>query len=168
MDGLTNEELVHRYTEATMRHDHAQLESMRHRDWSVLWPQSREVVRGSENFRAIVEHYPGGQPQLLRERVVGSEDQWAISPLGGAYRVAGAGSNWWAEWRMVYPDGRTYWSIALLELRDGKVFRETTFWAEPFEAPAWRSQWVERLPPDVAPEPTQPRSETDPGPGPLA
>src|SRR5688500_12092604 len=120
VDGLTNEELVHRYTEATMRHDHAQLESMRHRDWSVLWPQSREVVHGSENFRAIVEHYPGGQPQLLRERVVGSEDQWAISPLGGAYRVAGAGSNWWAEWRMVYPDGRTYWSIALLELRDGK------------------------------------------------
>ena len=33
----------------------------------------------------------------------------------------------------------------LLELRDGKIWRETTYWAEPFDAPAWRRQWVEPL-----------------------
>ena len=165
---MTNEELVHRYTEAMMRHDHDEMESLRHPDWSVLWPQSRELVRGSADFRQIVDNYPGGQPKLLRERVVGSEDQWAFSPLGGAYRVAGAGANWWAEWRMVYPDGRTYWSIALMEVRDGRIYRETTYWAEPFEAPEWRARWAERLPAAAAPEPTEERSTSDPGPGPLA
>jgi hypothetical protein len=79
-------------------------------------------------------------------RVIGSEDRWAVSPLGGVYRVAGEGESWWAEWRMRYPDGRIWFTVLLLELRDGKVWRETAYWAEPFEAPAWRAQWVEALP----------------------
>jgi hypothetical protein len=33
----------------------------------------------------------------------------------------------------------------LLELRDGKIWRETTYWAEPFEAPEWRSKFVDHL-----------------------
>lgn len=30
-----------------------------------------------------------------------------------------------------------------LELRDGKVYRETLYWAEPFEAPEWRKQFTD-------------------------
>ena len=30
-----------------------------------------------------------------------------------------------------------------LSFRDGKIARETAYWADPFEAPAWRSQWVD-------------------------
>jgi hypothetical protein len=36
--------------------------------------------------------------------------------------------------------------VVLLDLRDGLVYRETQFYAAPFEAPAWRSQRVERMP----------------------
>jgi len=35
--------------------------------------------------------------------------------------------------------------VAVLELKDGKVWRDTRYFAEPFEAPEWRSQWVERM-----------------------
>ena len=28
---------------------------------------------------------------------------------------------------------------------NGKVVRETQYFADPFEAPAWRSQWVQRI-----------------------
>jgi hypothetical protein len=31
------------------------------------------------------------------------------------------------------------------EFRDGKIGRETRYYAEPFEAPAWRAQWVEPI-----------------------
>ena len=34
---------------------------------------------------------------------------------------------------------------------DGLIHHEITYWAEPFESPAWRAQWVElaeRVPPD--------------------
>jgi hypothetical protein len=77
--------------------------------------------------------------------MVGSEDRWVTSPLGGAYRVSGDGDSWWGEWRMTYPDGRTWFTVQLIELRDGKVWRETTYWAEPFDAPEWRRQFVDRL-----------------------
>jgi hypothetical protein len=41
--------------------------------------------------------------------------------------------------------GRIYNSVLIIELRDGKMFRDTRYYAEPFEAPEWRAQWVERM-----------------------
>jgi hypothetical protein len=32
-----------------------------------------------------------------------------------------------------------------MEFRDDKVARETQYFADPFVAPAWRAQWVERI-----------------------
>jgi hypothetical protein len=143
---MTNEELVRRYAAAEIAFDSDTLASLRHPEWTAVWPQSGEMIRGSANERAMMENYPGGPPKVIaQDRMIGSEDRWAMSPLGGLYRVVGEGENWWGEWRMSYPDGRTYLTVILLELRDGKVFRETLYWAEPFEAPEWRAQYVERL-----------------------
>ena len=118
---------------------------LRHPDWTALWPQSGEVVRSIEADRQIRLGYPGGAPTLLPGRLVGLEDSWVTTPLGGAFRVEGGGERWWGEWRMTYPDGKLWHTVTLLELRDGLVWRETTYWAEPFAAPDWRSKWVERL-----------------------
>ena len=32
-----------------------------------------------------------------------------------------------------------------MAFRNGKVVHETQYFADPFEAPAWRSQWVQRI-----------------------
>ena len=42
--------------------------------------------------------------------------------------------------------GRSYHAVSIYEFREGKIARETDYFAEPFEAPAWRAQWVERMP----------------------
>jgi hypothetical protein len=34
--------------------------------------------------------------------------------------------------------------VSVVEFRDGKVARETDYFAQPFQAPQWRAQWVER------------------------
>lgn len=39
-------------------------------------------------------------------------------------------------------DGRV---VSFFELRDGLIWRITEYWPDPFEGPAWRSEWVERL-----------------------
>jgi hypothetical protein len=148
MGHMSNEELVRRYAEAVVGHDFAVLDELRHAEWSAHWPQSGEVLHGSANERAMLEAYPGGMPRLETRRLVGSEDRWAVSPLGGVYRVAGEGENWWGEWTMTYPDGRTWLTVVLIELREGKVWRETVYWAEPFEPPAWRAPYVEVVRPD--------------------
>lgn len=43
--------------------------------------------------------------------------------------------------------GRPYYTVSIMEFENGKVVHETQYFADPFEAPSWRSQWVERAPP---------------------
>jgi hypothetical protein len=33
----------------------------------------------------------------------------------------------------------------IVEFRDGKIWRDARYYAEPFEPPAWRSPWVEPI-----------------------
>jgi hypothetical protein len=42
-------------------------------------------------------------------------------------------------------DGQIYHVAMVVEFRDGKIWRDTRYYAEPFEAPAWRAQWVEPI-----------------------
>jgi hypothetical protein len=141
---LTNEEVVTRYGAASAANDTEALARLRHPDWEVVWPQSGERVHGSEAFAEIIANYPGGAPITEITRVVGSEDQWVVTSGNTVMRVAGSGDFWWSEWRVTYPDGEVYLVVDLIELRDGLVHRETVYWAAPFEAPAWRSPWVDR------------------------
>ena len=40
--------------------------------------------------------------------------------------------------------GKPYKAVSIFEIENGKVVHETDYFAEPFEAPQWRAQWVER------------------------
>ena len=92
-----------------------------------------------------MENWPGGRPSDLSVRVVGSEDQWIATPSNTIHRVVGSGDFWFADGTSVYPDGSTWFLSALIQLRGGKVYRETWYFAPPFDAPAWRAAWVERM-----------------------
>jgi hypothetical protein len=56
----------------------------------------------------------------------------------------GTGDLWITEYTITY-GGRPFNTVSIMEFRDGKVFLETQYFADPFEAPAWRLQWVERM-----------------------
>jgi hypothetical protein len=94
-------------------------------------------------MRAIAEHYPGGGWQATERRLRGAGDEVAITPLGQLVRVAGTGDTWTSEWANRYPDGSEWLVVDIVELKDGRVIRETTYWAPPFDPPAWRRAWVE-------------------------
>jgi hypothetical protein len=49
------------------------------------------------------------------------------------------------EVELTYADGDRYLGVSVLELRDGKVVKETDYYARPFQAPEWRAHWVERM-----------------------
>jgi hypothetical protein len=92
-----------------------------------------------------MENWPGGRPSGLTVRVAGSEDRWLTTPLNTIHRVVGSGDLWWTERTAAYPDGSTWFIAARLMLRDGKMHHETWYFAPPFEAPAWRTAWVEPM-----------------------
>jgi hypothetical protein len=142
---MTNDGVVHRYIEAYRTDDHAAQAALRHPDWLVDYPQSGERIRGHANMAAIMTNYPGGPPQIEPARVVGSEDRYIVTPSFTIERIVGSGDLWWGDGQAMYPDGSTWHVILLLELRDGRIWRETEYYAEPFEAPAWRAAWVEPM-----------------------
>jgi hypothetical protein len=44
---------------------------------------------------------------------------------------------------VVVYDGHPVPTVSIMEFRDGKVARETQYFGDPFEAPAWRARWRE-------------------------
>lgn len=99
---------------------------LRHPDYVMEMPQSGERIRGRDKMREFQEAYPN-PPSIVPRRVAGSGDVWVI------------------EARSDYGDGQIYHVAMIVEFRDGKVWRDTRYYAEPFEPPAWRAQWVEPI-----------------------
>ena len=48
---------------------------------------------------------------------------------------------WVAEVASDYGDERVFHYVSIVELKDGKMWRDTRYYAEPSEAPEWRAQW---------------------------
>ena len=61
-------------------------------------------------------------------------------------RARGAGDLAVLEIELRYADGSRYHGVSVIEVHDGKVVKEIDYFAQPFEAPQWRAQWVTRMP----------------------
>ena len=144
----SNEQVINRYLDAPLRHDNEEIGRLRAPGWFSEWPQSKERVRGHANDMQIMANWPGGSPEAEGIRIAGAEDRWVLTPSMTYQRVAGSGDMWWAEGIGHYPDGSSWHSIGLFEVRDGAVQRETWYFGPELEAPAWRAAWVERITPE--------------------
>jgi hypothetical protein len=118
--------------EALIRHWRASAEGdaeaehdIYHEDAICEYPQSGERILGRHNLQALRSHHPG-HPSGFTIR-----------------RISGKGDLWITEYTITY-QGRPAYTVSIMEFRNGKVVRETQYFADPFEAPAWRSQWVQR------------------------
>jgi hypothetical protein len=141
----SNEDVVRAYFAAHKAHDQDALTALRHPDWTLEWPQSRERIRGDANDRGMAASYPGGLPDFDTRTVVGAEDRWVVTPLLTIQRVVGSGDQWWADGTVRYPDGSMWFILVMAELRDGKIYRETGYFAPPLDPPEWRAAWVETI-----------------------
>ncbi len=144
MAGLTNRAVVERYLRAVPL-DYETLADLRHPDFVEEWPQSGERIRGHDAHRRIHENYAGGAPRPNPIGVVGAQDRWVVTPSYTVLGIVGAGDEFTTVGLGSYPDGSTAYVVSVLRLRDGKVAKATTFFAAPFEAPAWRAGWIERM-----------------------
>jgi hypothetical protein len=89
------------------------------------YPQSGERILGRNNLQALRSHHPG-KPSGFNVR-----------------RIAGKGDLWVTEYVITY-QGRLVYTVSIMEFCNGRVVHETQYFADPFEAPAWRSQWVQQ------------------------
>jgi hypothetical protein len=103
-------------------------------------------MKGVKNVRAVLENYPD-LPHVDLQRVVGGEDKWVLTPSWTPLRITGTGDEFTVESRIAYPNGEAWSAISILQFREGKVSRITEYFAAPFPAAEWRSQWVEKMEP---------------------
>jgi hypothetical protein len=95
-------------------------------DYVMEMPQSGERIVGRENMRRLHKAYPGS-PTIRVRRVLVRDGLWVVEGVndyGGGHRTDLA---------------------MILELKDGRIWRDRRYYAEPFEAPDWRAEWVERV-----------------------
>ena len=96
-----------------------------HEDPVLEYPQSGERTRGRSN----IQNQRASQPSKKRLAV---------------RRIIGGGDLWVTELIITY-GGKPSYTVSIMEFRGDKVARETQYFADPFVAPAWRAQWVERM-----------------------
>jgi hypothetical protein len=90
------------------------------------YPQSGERIAGRQNLQALRSQHPG-KPSGFR-----------------VIRTLGCGHLWITEYTITYGE-RLVFTVSIMEFANGKVIHETQYFADPFEAPAWRAQWVEQV-----------------------
>ncbi len=100
------------------------MDELFHDDAIMDWPQSGELIIGAENRRGVYQSFPT-LPTITPRRMVSDGDLVV------------------AEATLDY-GGPTYKSVFIFELKDGKIAKETAYWSEAFEAPAWRSKWTKK------------------------
>jgi ketosteroid isomerase-like protein len=101
-------------------------EHLIYREDAVLdYPQSGEQTRGRRN----IQGQRSSQPSKKRFNV---------------RRIIGGGDLWVTELILTY-DGKPTYTVSIMEFKGDKVARETQYFADPFPAPAFRAQWVERM-----------------------
>jgi ketosteroid isomerase-like protein len=119
-----NENVVNRLIACLNNRRVEVMDELFHDDAVMHWPQSGEVVRGAENRRGIYNAFPQ-LPTITPRRMLS----------GGNLVIAEA---------LLDYGGPQYETVFIFEFRDGRIARETAYWSEAFEAPEWRSQWVEK------------------------
>src|SRR5271156_2891153 len=95
-------------------------------DVELEYPQSGERFRGRQNVLESRGNNPTRRRFEIR-RTVGRDDLWVV------------------EYVLFY-DERPVPTVSIMEFRDGKVARETQYFADPFEPGPSRAGWVEQMP----------------------
>ena len=96
-----------------------------HQDAVLDYPQSGERTRGRSNIQSQRASQPSNKRFTIR-------------------RIIGSGDLWVTEFILTY-DGKPSYTVSIMEFKGAKVARETQYFADPFPAPAFRAQWVERI-----------------------
>ena len=122
---MTEQEVRQLLGERMERLSPAAHDDLRHPDYVLELPQSGERIRGHDNLQAFRAAYPD-PPAIQPRRLIGAGDLWVVE----AVRTDSSGP---------------LYVVGIIEFRNGRIWRDTRWFANPLEAPAWRARWVEPM-----------------------
>jgi hypothetical protein len=114
------------------------------RHWAASDANDFDVAHGVYQDDAVLEYPQSG------ERITGRHDIQAsrmLQPNDKRFevrRIVGSGNLWITEFILTY-DGRPSYVASVMEFVDGKVRRETQYFADPFEPSPSRAHLVQQM-----------------------
>lgn len=119
-------QIVSQFWVAMQANDWAAAAALFADDYVLHWPQSGERIRGAANFAAINRAYPAAGPWRFSVEQLVIEGEQAVTDV-------------------VVSDGAvTARAITFTAVSNGHIVAQVEYWPDPFDAPAWRTAWVER------------------------
>jgi hypothetical protein len=125
MDDHEIQAALDRHWQASDAGDFAVEHDIYRADAVLEYPQSGERIRGRDNIQASRAAQPNKKHFEVR-------------------RIIGAGGLWVTELVMTY-DATPFYTVSIMEFADGKVARETQYFADPFKPRPSRARWVEPM-----------------------
>ena len=126
MSEQENRRTVERLIEATNDGNLELSDELYHADAVLEYPQSNERIVGRENRRAVFAAFPA-PPTVTERRITALNDVVLL------------------EATFDYGEGPPWLGVVRFELRDGRISRETGYWAEPSSPAPWRATWSEPI-----------------------
>jgi hypothetical protein len=111
--------------------------------WSDV--ENQEVTHEIYHDDAVLEFPHGGERLIGLANIQAMREAYPAEVAITIKRMRGTGALWVTEVLVTYDGGKPHHAANIMDLREGKVVRETIYFGEPWEPPAWRAQWVERM-----------------------
>ena len=124
---MNPKQIVEQFWKVMESNDFYAASELLHNDFILEWVQSGELIRGRENFAKINTTYPAeGKWRFTINSIIAEGDRVVtdVSVTDGVRKDR---------------------AITFSTVRNGKIWKQIEFWPEPFDAPEWRAQWVEKL-----------------------
>ncbi len=118
----------------------AEIRAALERHWSVSGQDDPETVHEIYHDDVVVEYPQSGERIILQSL----RQAYPARLTFALRRISGSGDLWVTEYVITYGE-KPVNTVSIMEFRDGKVASETLYFADPFEPPAWRAQWVQRM-----------------------
>jgi ketosteroid isomerase-like protein len=124
---MNNKQIVENFWLTMATNDFYAAGQLLHDDYVLEWPQSGERISGRDNFAAINTNYPAeGEWRFTINQMVAEGDKVVTDVTATDGKMIGR-------------------AITFSIIRDQKIWKQVEFWPDPFEAPVWRAQWVEKM-----------------------
>jgi len=129
---VNDDEMVARikelFAKGDMREFGQELQGLTDENVVLEFPQSGERFVGRDKIKTMYDGY---------------SETTGTAPKAKLRRVLKPGQAWVIESTIDYGDGTPVSAVSLIEFEDGKVVRQTDYYANPFPAPDWRKPFRE-------------------------
>lgn len=124
---MNNKQILENFWATMETNDFHAAAQLLHDEYTLEWPQSGERIRGRDNFAAMNTAYPAEGKWTFHINHIAADGDLVVTDVSVS-------------------DGKLRdRCITFSTIRDGRIWKQIEFWPESFNAPDWRTQWVERI-----------------------